>query len=100
MHVSCAPPIDRLLAQSRCHYTKFKLTVVDAVGDTTASLAINIADILLQARVRNAASAIGNRATVVLRLGCRKGEEREECDGESELHGDGGYIAVVENFKW
>ena len=77
----------------------FKLTVVDTVGNATTSLAINIADILLQARVRNAATAIGNRAAVVLRLRCCKGEEREESDGESELHGDGGYIAVVEIFK-
>lgn len=81
----------------------FKLTVVDVVRDATTSLAVNIADILLQARVRSAARAVGNRAAVVLGLGCREGEEREKCDGERELHGEdallGICIAVVEKKK-
>ena len=66
----------------------FKLTVVDVVRDATTSLAINVADILLQARIRSAARAVGNGAAIVLGLRRREGEEREECDGERELHGE------------
>lgn len=93
MHVNWAPPVS-LLAEILYYFGVFELTVVDAVRDTAASLAVNVADILLQARVRDAASAVRDRTVIVLGPGCRQGKEREERDGESELHCDVGYSAI------
>jgi hypothetical protein len=64
-------------------------TVVDVVGNATASLAIDVADVLLQARVRSAASTVRDGPARVLRLGRGEGEEGEEGDCEGELHVDG-----------
>lgn len=92
MHVNLAPPVF-VSAKFPDNFEVPRLTVVDAVRHAATRLAVDIADILLQARVRDAAGAVRDRAVVVLGLGCRQGEEREESDGESELHCDGGYIA-------
>jgi hypothetical protein len=68
------------------------LTVVDVVRNATTSLAIDIADVLLQARVRSAASTVRDGPASVLRLGRGEGEEGEESDCEGELHVDGGWV--------
>jgi hypothetical protein len=65
-----------------------KLTVVDAVGNTSAALSVDSAYILLQTGVGDAASALRNRTVGVGALGhgsC-EGRESENNGGGGELH--------------
>ena len=64
------------------------LTVVDAVGNTSAALSIDSAHILLQAGVCDTARAFGNGTVVVgaLRPGSGEGRESEDNGGDCELH--------------
>jgi hypothetical protein len=64
------------------------LTAINSGGNTATALAVDIANILLQAGVGSAAGAVGNGAAGVLRGRSRKCHGGEgESDGESELHG-------------
>ena len=64
------------------------LTVVDAVGNTSAALSVDCAYILLQAGVCDTASALGNGTVGIgaLRHGSREGRESEDNGGGGELH--------------
>jgi hypothetical protein len=65
-----------------------ELTVVDAVGHTSAALSVDVADILLQARSRDTASSLRNRTVRVgaLRHGsCKTGDGKND-GGGGELH--------------
>ena len=64
------------------------LTVVDAVGDTSAALSVDSAHILLQAGVCDTACAFGNGTVVVgtLRPSSCEGRESEDSGGDGELH--------------
>lgn len=66
----------------------FELTVVDAVRHAATSLTIDIAHILLQARVCDTACAVGDGAVGICALrhsGCES-RESEDNGGGSELH--------------
>jgi hypothetical protein len=65
------------------------LTVVGARRDTSASLSVHVADVLLETRVRDTAGAVRDRTASVLGLRGSEGQggkERDESDGE--LHGE------------
>jgi hypothetical protein len=64
------------------------LTAIDSGRNTSTTLAVDVAHILLQAGVGCAAGAVRNRTARVLRGWSRKCHRGEgESDGESELHG-------------
>jgi hypothetical protein len=65
-----------------------RLTVVDAVGNTSAALSVDGAYILLQAGVGDTASALRNGTVGVGALGhgSREGRESENNGGGGELH--------------
>jgi len=73
------------------HQTTCILTVVDAVGNASTTLSVDIADILLQAGVCNAASASGNRAVGIGALG---DSSRKSGEGEDDGGGGGGELHV------
>lgn len=82
MQVNFSPPV--LYVSIVSLQVSKKLTVVDASGHTTTRLSVNIAYILLQARVGDAARAVGNRAVGVL------AGLHDHCRGQSEESKDGG----------
>jgi hypothetical protein len=65
-----------------------ELTVVDAVRHTSAALSVDVTNILLQARRRNAASSLRNRTVRVgsLRHGSCKAGDGENDGSGGELH--------------
>jgi len=89
-----------LLAPNARLWISELLTVVDAVGDTSAALSVDSAHILLQAGVCDTARAFGNGTVVVGALGpgsCEGGESEDD-GGDGELHfcGRVGWLVIWE----
>jgi hypothetical protein len=74
------------------------LTAISTRRNTTTSLAVNIADVLLERGVGHTASTVCNGAAGVLGAGSRggKGDDGEEGDGELHFDGSVWYWYIVE----
>jgi hypothetical protein len=80
----------RLFAKSSVNVSNWECgerTVVGARGNAAAGLAVDVADILLQAGVCDAARAVGDGTAGVLRSRGGDGEDSQgEDGGDGELH--------------
>lgn len=87
MQVNCAPPT-RTSVHDPFDVFWFKaLTVVGSARHTPSTLSVDVAHVLLQARVGYAASAVGDGAAGVLWAGSCHSEGGEGEDrGDCELH--------------
>jgi hypothetical protein len=65
-----------------------ELTGVRGRRDAAASLAVDVADVLLEGSVGHTARAVGDGAVVVLGLGGRGDEGNDGQEGDGELHVD------------
>jgi hypothetical protein len=84
MHVSCSPPASHISNIPSLYYCVFGRTVVNTIRYTSTALSVDVANILLQARSRDTASALRNRT---VRIGTSsEGRDGEDDGGGCELH--------------
>jgi hypothetical protein len=91
IQVRAPPPVQTLSAAGPCGYQEV-LTVVGAGRYAATSRSVDIADVLLEARIWGAAGAVGNRSAGVLWAGssnCECGDGEEKGNGELHICGGG-----------
>lgn len=94
MQVNCPPPVVLSATGITTHLNR-RLTVVGCRRHAATTLAIDVADVLLEARVGDAARSRWYRPASVLRTWCGEGEGGEGEDGEDgELH-IGGWVSFI-----